>query len=425
MQRSVRDWFPGLTPVGCLMLVAALLLGGGLTGCGDDNPADDGEPACEHLDADGLLLRESDEVIVTQWQGATSGEVHAHHEETSEPIRVRFLDADSLETVPAAACVDHALRFEVADPTIAEISAVDGDRWAFTVRGLADGKTTFRIRVWHGDHADFTSLPIDLHVVDEGEIEAEGLVLAQKCTWLATWNYDLAHPEVATGRLLAPVGGVNDSIDVRFVSPDRLLFAPEGEPYTLGWEITDPSLVEVEVDPLDPWRVLIRGKVAGTTTVRWKILHEGHSDYTSGPIPLTVHVPNAGDAGSADFVLKLNGVWVATGRDGVLFSETCGSRPPAVNLLTAAVGDTTDLFNFQRLTEDCRGEDYDDAEYSLLFEFENGCMGGTVNHPEHWGEITLFHLVGVTAGRTHLRITVLRNDAIAYVTPPIPVEIIG
>jgi hypothetical protein len=46
-----------------------------------------------------------------------------------------------------------------------------------------------------------------------------------------------------------------------------------------------------------------------------------------------------------------------------------------------------------------------------------------VNHPEHWGEITIFHIEGLAAGETTLRLRLLNAGQVTMTSPPIPVVI--
>jgi hypothetical protein len=90
--------------------------------------------------------------------------------------------------------------------------------------------------------------------------------------------------------------------------------------------------------------------------------------------------------------------------------------------MTTAAGALTDLYSLRLLDGGCATSTLNGAA-TLHFEFENPCLGRIVNHPIHWGEISIFHLQGLQAGTTQVRITALLHGAIQFVTPPIPVVV--
>lgn len=79
-------------------------------------------------------------------------------------------------------------------------------------------------------------------------------------------------------------------LTVRFIAEDDNLFAPDTEDgFSLGWEIADLSIAEVDQQAEDgAWNFRIVGLNDGKTTLRLKIIHEDHADFVSSEIKIHV-----------------------------------------------------------------------------------------------------------------------------------------
>lgn len=96
---------------------------------------------------------------------------------------------------------------------------------------------------------------------------------------------------VTTDTLHATVGVLSDHFDIQFYDEDeKIVDPPHDEHHTLGWEITDTSILEVVQDAghEGEFEFHLRGKKAGSTQIEFFILHEGHADFKSGKIPVIV-----------------------------------------------------------------------------------------------------------------------------------------
>jgi hypothetical protein len=83
-----------------------------------------------------------------------------------------------------------------------------------------------------------------------------------------------------------------------------------------------------------------------------------------------------------------------------------------------------DLFSFRILNyATCAETEPSPTFYSLAFEFADPCVAGVVNHPEHSGEYMLFHLRGFTVAETSVRILLIYNNHVEFVSPPLPVRV--
>jgi len=269
----------GWARAGGLSLVLGLLFG-----C--DNPTDSGDHIkCEHVDADGLVVEllggSPEELLASQWQGTVSGQIELALGETLTPVQVTFLDADSARIVVPPSCTDHRLEWEVAETGLVTVTRITDEPWQVTLAAVAEGETTIRFRVWHGDHADFTSLPIPLHVhAGVTHEEPFGLtLLAGAQELLREWE------GAVSGRLEAAVGVTSLDLELYWLDEEGEAFQP-GAGYSLGIEIGGAGLASVSQEA--PWVLAITGAALGTTTIRFSLLHEGHSDYSSAEIPVDV-----------------------------------------------------------------------------------------------------------------------------------------
>jgi hypothetical protein len=514
--------------VGGLFLLAA-------AGC-DDNPAtNDGTIACDHIDADGLVVEDADSTVAAQWQGAVTGGVAAEAGHLGPVLTVTFLDEDSTRVEIPAECEDHSLSIEVAEPAMAAVEQPPGERWSFQARGLAAGATTFRVRLWHGDHADFTSQPIPLEVapgeehepaglvlrrggqdiasiwegvvtgevevpegapsdlialtfLDEdslgfeppvpehslqftiadsaiagfraegdwgfrlapkapgqtsltlilfhedhpdytsppipvhvvaGEVEATALVIRQQGTEIATWNFDpVEGPNQVFGQIIVDRGATL-GLAASFLDETGGEFAPEDPDHSLVVEIASSTVARATV-AAGGWGFEIEGLALGSTSAVFSILHEGHLDFTSGAIPILVTDSAPGPGTS--FLLRKNGIAQLIVVDGVLVPD-CGPTHADPGRFETPAGTLTELYSFRLLAPDCSATTISAPRYSLAFEVADSGFARIVNHPEHWDEITIFHLEGLAAGETTVRLRLLDQGQVALTSPPIPVVI--
>ena len=232
--------------------------------------------SAQHAEADGLVLRMGGEDIVTVWQGVAGGEIEVHHEEFTDPIEVFFLGPDSTLFQPDEP--EFSLGAVIGDPAIAGHEELS--QWSFRLEGLLEGMTDLTLSLIHEGHADFTSPPIEVHV-EEQHAEADGLVLRMGGEDIVTvWQ------GVAGGEIEVHHEEFTDPIEVFFLGPDSTLFQPDEPEFSLGAVIGDPAIAGHE--ELSQWSFRLEGLLEGMTDLTLSLIHEGHADFTSPPLPVSV-----------------------------------------------------------------------------------------------------------------------------------------
>ena len=137
-------------------------------GCGDDDNPVNAHQGEEHAEAIGLIIRNSGAEIVRYENGKISGEIDVGHGKETALLSVRFIAEDGDLFTPHTDD-GFSLGWEIADETVAKVDWHPEDgAWAFHIVGVADGKTTIRLKINHEGHADFVSMPIEIHVSDDG-----------------------------------------------------------------------------------------------------------------------------------------------------------------------------------------------------------------------------------------------------------------
>lgn len=111
---------------------------------------------------------------------------------------------------------------------------------------------------------------------------------------VALYRGDVLHASILRGEtndtLRAAVGVTGEDYDVRFYNEDEHIVEAHDDEVTFSWEIGDTSVVEVvqESGKEGKFEFRLRGLKAGSTVIEFFILHEGHSDFRSGKMPLVV-----------------------------------------------------------------------------------------------------------------------------------------
>jgi hypothetical protein len=300
--------------------------------------------------------------------------------------------------------------------------------WTFRLSGGNQGTATLTLHLLHEDHSDFDSTPIPVSTGSGSPgIVPEAFHVREGCNALATYGYDPSlGPQATTGHVVVPLGSTR-RITAGFLGAydagrpnDKRVEIPITDPdYTLSWSVDDPSVAGLDPVPGAAWDVDLAGNAPGLTTAVFRLMYRGEERYASGPIRLLV-IGDPDGLPVPDHYLNYGGAWTFIVQDDTVRASGCG-RQANPGYIDLEVGELTALYTIT-LLDGCNKVQLDDG-YEYGFVFADPCVGRIVNHPIHWGEDTVFHLEGLSAGTTNLRIYVLNGSAFEFATPWIPVVV--
>lgn len=401
-----------------LVVALALVLGA----CSKDNPVAPGPGNCDHADADGLVVEQGSAMLAAQWQATVVGGFALADTQTTDPFAVTFLSPDSVRLAPGDFC-SHSLRGEIADTTFVRLVHDAGNPWGFSLRGKAAGSTTLRLRIWHNDHADFTSQPIPITVSGtppHAAIGAYRTVLFKGGSRVASWRWGVTG---SYGKLYAPIGATTWPIGVQWLDSLETVLAPFAS-YSLGWTVTNPAIATFSAVPGQPFQVRMQAHAAGATQVTFSLLWNGTPELTTGPLDVVVDDTTATPSQSVNFVLRKSGVRHIFVENGVIV-PSCGATA-STGFLPARADTIEDLFSFRITTppSSCSGTTPGSGSiYSLVYEFGVPDVAGIVAHPEHVGEYFDFHFRGLALGSTPVRLVLFNGNSVAFRSPWMPVVV--
>ncbi len=134
-----------------------------IAGC--SNPASDDDDHEEHSEPHRIEFVMNGETIVTYSDGDVSGHFDVEEEHETSLITAEFYDEDGDEIHDEDLGDEYSLAWEIANTDHADIEQHDEDgRWSFHIVGKAAGETTVEFQLMHGDHSDFSTDPIEIHV---------------------------------------------------------------------------------------------------------------------------------------------------------------------------------------------------------------------------------------------------------------------
>jgi hypothetical protein len=120
----------------------------------------------------GLAISLNGEDLVVQDSGTltymTGDAIEIPQDDMVGPLLVEFISEDGERYMPEPG--DYALVFDVSSESVISIDhPAGGNEWQFNVTGEQEGETTVSFELWHGDHSDFESLPINFRVINMDE----------------------------------------------------------------------------------------------------------------------------------------------------------------------------------------------------------------------------------------------------------------
>ncbi len=402
--------------------------------CSSKNPADSNPTECDHIDAEGLLV-EASSVLAQQWEGTVTGNIEVLFGDSTDVLTVVFLDADSVR-INSALCDEHTLRLQIADTAIATVDSIPGQKWKFIIRGQQIGTTSLVLRIWHVNHTDFTSQQIPVSVTSStphSPLGATALAISRNGNMLANWNYHPSGLNQVFGAVVVEQGLTTD-IDIQFLDTlkdadsARISVIPADSGYSLAWQLADSTITSVTLVTGERWKLRVNGLTIGKTTISVRLLWNGVQEFSSGAIPIYVRsvIPVGGDSAASCMITK-GGVWWTFLRHGEFTDGTadCARTTAVPNQFELQAGVLTDLYSFflPDAADSCNRVQPAESKPILVFDFADAGIARSLYHPVHWGEYRIFHLKGVAVGNTSVRMHYIKNNAVVFSTPYIPIVV--
>lgn len=87
--------------------------------------------------------------------------------------------------------------------------------------------------------------------------------------------------------LSVAAGDTTAHLDINFLNSNQVEIQPPGNSgYSLDWAVANTMVADIFSD--EPWAFHVIGITADTTSFSLKVLHNGHSDFTTLPIKINV-----------------------------------------------------------------------------------------------------------------------------------------
>lgn len=245
----------------------------------------------------------------------------------------------------------------------------------------------------------------------EEHFEAEGLIITESGITVAS-----IFRGVTADTIEVPAGGRTSHLDVKFYDENQNVIEPPSDGKTLAWEITDTSKLAVWQHPGEEgsFELHLDGKSVGNTHIEFFVMHEGHSDFRSGKIP--VIVKDISGAHGAPIGVKL-------------FDEESGNLLASLNSQTSTitgsinvlVNDTTD--HIEVVFFDANGVEFQPPTpvHSIIVT-SNDTSKANITGLEA-DEPFAFKVYGILAGATTLTIKILHEGNVTYTFSGIPVNV--
>lgn len=123
----------------------------------------------EHNEPAGFVLKMNGQIMVQQLPGQdVTGEFELTQGEETDLITIYFLNDEAEEFQPEEA--EYSLGYEFETDGIAEFEQHTEDgKWSFHIHAESEGITDMQLKLMHGDHSDFSTQSIHVHV--EGQVQ--------------------------------------------------------------------------------------------------------------------------------------------------------------------------------------------------------------------------------------------------------------
>lgn len=262
-------------------------------GCDENDPV---IPPSAHFEPEGWLIRDATQKpILVVWQGVIQNSWNSQTVDTvfvaplnalSDHLTVKFLDANKNIMNPPS---DNNYQFGWAITDTSVLSVVQ-DRpadWAFHLKGKQTGSTFLELQVRHVGHVDVRTpqIPVIVEVDTSAHGEPVGLRLTYEETGLLIAT---ATDTTALGTIDVIKDSASKHILVEYFDEHGHYFQPEYPLHQLNGVIGDSSMVDIITTENEPWVIQIKGKATGSTTIVFKLIVSGVSEFDSHPITINI-----------------------------------------------------------------------------------------------------------------------------------------
>lgn len=252
-----------------LIFISALFA---FTAC--DNPTSSDDDHDDHSDPFGVAMIMNGVEIAAQEDGVVTYNDGDHLElnvgEETNRITIRWIAEDGDRFQPETE-EGFSLRWIVEHEDVLEVEQHEEDgAWSFHLVGVGAGESTINFELFHNDHADFTSLPFEVHVeqaVSGMEVrDGTGTVISIDENGTITGSVELSANE--TTEELTAVFFDDEGSEIELTNE-----------YKLEWHVENGSeFVTIDGSTGNPFAFTLTGVAQGQATMHFVLIKE-HGDH--------------------------------------------------------------------------------------------------------------------------------------------------
>jgi hypothetical protein len=253
-------------------------------------------PPSEHFEPEGWIIRDATtKPVLVVWQGVIQTSwnsvpvpdtLYAPLNALSDHYTVKFLDINK-NIINPPSDADHQFGWLITDPSKLSIIRDNPTDWAFHLKGLMVGTTTLELQVLHVGHVDVKTPKIPVIIREDttayGEPVGIRLSYEEDGAVLAT-----ATETTSSGSVDVKKDSLTDHIKIEFFDDQNRFYQPEYPLHTLDFTIANPSILQIQPEPGEPWVIRVKGLSIGSTTVTFKLIVGGSAEFISFPININV-----------------------------------------------------------------------------------------------------------------------------------------
>lgn len=211
--------------------------------------------------------------------------------------------------------------------------------------------------------------------------------------------------------LYAPLNALSKHYSVRFVNAQKEIINQPSSAYSLGFAITDTSILTTVKDSPTDWAFHLKGKKIGSTSLELRVLHGSHADVITPKIRVMIKEDSTAFGEAIAVRLKYEET------DSLI---AFASQDSIHGSLILPNGSTTEHISVDFMDSN---NNYFQPEYplhSLKVTIVNANLGEVI-YTE--GEPWVFQVKGKNTGQTTIRITITVGGVDEYIFPDIPLLI--